>query len=400
MYLVIARPVLVGLGLIAVAATAKAEPTVDTTYATLMILALAALEIPYLLAAHRWARTELIVLVALVIDTLVQVALLVDSQSPVASSAALVLPLMVLGYFAPTVMTIAFGAGLAALMAIMGPRLDGWNDTATIPSISYALFGVSIAIAVIARHTRSTERELERVVAEQRLSLDRMRQLDRARDRLIANVSHELRTPLTSTIGAVETLLREDVDLPDDQRLDLLLIARRGGLRLLGLVEDLLTIGSTRPDSLQLHLGTESLVQLVRDSVEGIDLQERPLEIVAAADSIVSVDRLRMMQVVTNLVVNAVRHGSGAIQIEISATRRHAEVRVFDEGNGVAPVDIDELFLPFARFSQRTDSTGLGLAICRSIVDAHDGTLTYERTRDGRTCFHLELQLEHSTSLG
>jgi signal transduction histidine kinase len=105
----------------------------------------------------------------------------------------------------------------------------------------------------------------------------------------------------------------------------------------------------------------------------------------------VRVDRLRMLQVIANLAVNAVRHGEGAVVVETDARDERAVLRVLDDGSGVAPEHVNELFLPFARFSTRSDSTGLGLAICRTLVEAHEGTIDYTRTHDGRTCFVVTL---------
>lgn len=399
-YLVMIRPVIIGLGLVAVLASFRAASTstVNARDALLVVGSLAALQIPYLLGARFWARTELLLTIALIIDTCLQLALLLNSQSPVSSATGLVLPIVIVGYFAHTAVTVAFGAGLGTLIAVVGPQFAGWDDTSTIPSISFALFAVSIAIAVISARMRNTEMELEQLVIEQQTALERLQQLQLSRDRLITNVSHELRTPLTSTIGAVDTLLRLDVDIDETQRRDLLLIARGGGLRLLSLVEDLMTIGSTRPEALQLSLAPERLVPLVRDAIDGLDPGDRSIEIVTVVDPLVLVDRMRMLQVVTNLVANAIRHGRGAITIEVGRIEDYASLRVLDEGDGIPVDDVDELFLPFARFSMRTDSTGLGLPICRSIVDAHDGSLRYERTASDRTCFHLLLQLHPDTA--
>lgn len=96
---------------------------------------------------------------------------------------------------------------------------------------------------------------------------------------------------------------------------------------------------------------------------------------------------------IANLAVNAVRHGEGHVVLETCVDGDRAVLRVLDDGPGVAPEHVNELFLPFARFSTRSDSTGLGLAICRTLVEAHEGTIDYTRTRDGRTCFVVTLPI-------
>jgi signal transduction histidine kinase len=238
------------------------------------------------------------------------------------------------------------------------------------------------------------------VAAEQVEARERLEQVDRARDRLIANVSHELRTPLTSTIGSIETLLREDVRLDDASRDRLMHVARDGGLRLLALVEDLLTIGATRPDSLELDAAPEHLARLAEDAIVGIDPgADRAIRIDVRHDPWVRVDRLRMLQVVANLVMNGVRHGRGDVVVQVDDDHGQAVLRVLDDGDGVDPEHVGELFLPFARFSTRSDSTGLGLAICRTIVEAHGGSIRYARVDDARTCFSVELPMDGSTPL-
>lgn len=90
-------------------------------------------------------------------------------------------------------------------------------------------------------------------------------------------------------------------------------------------------------------------------------------------------DRNRTIQVVINLVTNALRHGRGDVYVRASNDRSGFVLDVIDDGDGIDPDHLGELFLPFANFSSRTDSTGLGLAICRTIVEAHGGTIAYDR---------------------
>ena len=243
------------------------------------------------------------------------------------------------------------------------------------------------------------------LVRDQREALVSLQRVDRMRDRLIANVSHELRTPLTSTIGFIETLLRDDVELDDATRQDLMAYARNGGLRLLALVEDLLALGSIRPESLDLMQSPTHASELFATALTDVDVPRgRNLRVDLSEDPLLHVDRNRMLQVIGNLLNNAVRHGSGAIDlacriVEDEACRHEVVLEVLDDGPGVDPDHVHELFLPFACFSSRTDSTGLGLAICRTIVEAHGGTIDYDRTLDGRTRFCVRMPVAAAASL-
>jgi signal transduction histidine kinase len=180
--------------------------------------------------------------------------------------------------------------------------------------------------------------------------------------------------------------------LPAQQRHELMEHARDGGLRLLALVEDLLALGSLRADSLDLGPEPIDADRLVIDSLRGIEIPDgRTLRVDVVDDPDVVVDRNRMLQVLSNLIVNAIRHGAGDIAVRCARDGSHVVFDVIDEGSGVAPEHVPELFLPFARFSTRPDSTGLGLAICRSIIEAHGGTVDYDRIAPARTRFRVRL---------
>ncbi len=333
--------------------------------------------------------------VFLAFATIIEFVALYSSPEPVASASSLLFFVVASAYFLPTRSSIALTIACTVAVCVAAYTIDAWGKHFILPSTSFTILIVGLLSTFVSANARRTETRLEHAIAEERDARRRLEQVDASRNRLVANVSHELRTPLTSTIGAIETLLRDDVSLDEAQRERLLKIARDGGLRLLVLVEDLLTIGSTRPDSLHLTASSEELGSIVRDAVIGIDPGAgREIHIAAVEDAPVRVDRMRMLQVVTNLVVNGIRHGRGDVLVQVDVEREHATLRVIDDGDGVPADHEDELFLPFARFSTRSDSTGLGLAICRTLVEAHGGSIRYQRTGDGHTTFVVELPLD------
>ena len=316
--------------------------------------------------------------------------------SPQASSAAssIVFFIVAASYFLPAWATIAYSATCAVALTALSQVLDDWGSDHPFPSVAFTALITGGVCAYVMSRVRRTEQELERLAADEAAARTRLEQIDRVRDRLIASVSHELRTPLTVTIGSIETLLRDDVVLDAERERTLLTIARDGGRRLLALVEDLLTLGATRPDSLDLSTDSELLGAIVQEAIVGISVASGAhVQITVVEDPVVQVDRLRMLQVISNLVVNAIHHGRGTVVVEVSRGSDGARLRVIDDGEGVAPENVAELFLPFSHFSSRADSTGLGLAICRTIVEAHGGTIQYERTEDDRTSFTVELPL-------
>jgi signal transduction histidine kinase len=314
---------------------------------------------------------------------------------PVGPSAVMVYFVVAGSYFLSLRMTLALTLWCVTGLIVAAATISDWNEPWHIPPTALVTLLVGVLCAFIKSRVAHTELRYAAITAAQLDTLDRLQQVDSARDRLIANVSHELRTPLTATIGSIETMLRDDVAIDVERQTQLLQVARDGGRRLLVLVEDLLTLGATRPDSLDLSTKPEQLDSIAREAIEGVPgVGERAVDVVLLQDPPVRVDRLRMLQVVSNLVVNALHHGRGDIVVEVDAIDERAVLRVIDAGDGIPAAHRDELFMPFARFSSRSDSTGLGLAICRTIVEAHGGTIRYEHTDEPRTRFIVELPID------
>ena len=361
-------------------------------WATLSVSILVQAALSVLVARHQPAAFAAAAF-AFVLDATVVLVSAGYSPTPLGSSAIVIFFAVVAGFVLPVGWSVTYTIACTSAVTVLSHVSDDWPEPHWFPATAMVTLLSGVAATYMSTRLQAAERDLRREADEHDAAVARLEQVGASRDRLIANVSHELRTPLTSTIGSIETLLREDVELDQAQQDQLLRIARSGGLRLLSLVEDLLTIGSTRPESLDLSTGPEDLVDIVTDAVTGLDTGgDRAIIVDAQEHPLVMVDRLRMLQVATNLVVNAIRHGSGDIEIHCTTSGEIARLEVRDSGPGVPPEHVDELFLPFAKFSGRADSTGLGLAICRTLVDAHDGSIRYVRD-DGQTCFQVDLPL-------
>jgi signal transduction histidine kinase len=212
------------------------------------------------------------------------------------------------------------------------------------------------------------------------------------REELIANVSHELRTPLTSTIGFLQTLDRTDLDLTLEERRELLAVARREAERLAVLVEDLLQLTRLERGDLPLEKSELDLAKVAKRAVEGVEVPEEREIVLQQAHLFAQADPGRILQVVQNLLTNSIRHGEGRVSVNFEWEPGAARLVVSDEGHGVPDDQVPQLFVPFARTSTRTDSSGLGLAISRRIAEAHGGSLNYRPAENGRGhAFVLEL---------
>jgi len=200
---------------------------------------------------------------------------------------------------------------------------------------------------------------------------------DAQRRQLMADVSHELRTPLTIMQGRLEGLL-DGVYPRDEQHLEDVLEETRVLSRL---VEDLRTLALSEAGALNLRKEATDLAILASDVVRAFaadaDTKNVTLRADASADlPLVDVDPIRIREVLTNLVSNALRHtpAGGHVTIAISP---EMEVRVENTGPAIAPEDLERIFDRFYKGAESRGS-GLGLTIAKNLVEAYGGTIKAE----------------------
>ncbi len=213
---------------------------------------------------------------------------------------------------------------------------------------------------------------------------DRVADNERAMRGFIADVSHELRTPLTSIRGFVEAL--RDGTVTDPQRqASSLEVVHEETRRMLRMIEQLLDLSRLEAGQYRLQLSRIELDELFgygeamfggRAEEQGIALRFEP----AADAPVIEADYDRLVQVLSNLLDNALRHTvSGSITVSARGLEEGLEIRVADTGEGIAPDDLNRLFDRFWQPASRTGpGAGLGLAISREIVRAHGGRVAAE----------------------
>lgn len=205
------------------------------------------------------------------------------------------------------------------------------------------------------------------------------------RDDFVALVSHELRTPLTSIAGFLELVL--DEELPESLR-SWLMIVQRNGDRLRALVEDLLIVGEMSRGEVRLERSRVDLRALAAEAVRTLDHRARRhgirLRLEDGAPAVVEADPRRITQVIENLISNAIKYTpqGGSVDVRIDAEGEQLRLRVIDDGEGLAHAEALRVFERFYRStSARTSGVpgaGLGLWICRMIMDAHGGSIAFE----------------------
>jgi signal transduction histidine kinase len=230
----------------------------------------------------------------------------------------------------------------------------------------------------------------------------RTRQAIRARDEFLAVASHELKTPLTPLRLNVQTLkrlvARTKGALPHGRVDEMLSGADRQIRRLAGLVDDLLD--ATRMDGSRLLLDRRplDLSATVVDIVEryaGLLAEVRcPVSLDVAPDVVGTWDRVRVEQIVTNLLSNGMKYASGTpLEITVRAQGAVALLRVRDHGPGIAPEDQERIFRPYERAVSYVNVSGfgLGLYIVRQIAEAHGGVVRLDSTLGDGSAFTVEL---------
>ena len=234
-------------------------------------------------------------------------------------------------------------------------------------------------------------------VAFNRMSLE-LESLERLRRDLVANVSHELKTPISALRAHLENLL-DGVERPDAETLQVMLTQSE---RLGRLVDQLLELSRLESGDVPLERDCVDLAPLVAEVLSEIEVA-RPDRDVRLAEYVpedlppVFADRERVHQVLFNLLDNAVRFTPEGGRVTVSASKHNGSVDVVvaDTGPGIAAEDLPRVFERFFRVDEsrsRDDGgTGIGLAIARSVVEAHGGRIWAESDPGRGSTFTFEL---------
>jgi signal transduction histidine kinase len=239
---------------------------------------------------------------------------------------------------------------------------------------------------------------MQRTVIQQRNDLLEMHD---EKNRFIGMAAHDLRNPLGGILMFAEVLLRQTAPALDEKQVTLIRQIQSVTRKMSAIVNDFLDVSKIEAGHLALTLESADLTQLVHGVVD----MQRPLAarkeiqlLFAPHDTTpVVVDAGKIEQVVTNIVTNAIKFsGTGSVvTIAVTAHADLTEISVADQGPGIAPELVPQLFVPFAQGDAKPtageSSVGLGLAICKRIVEGHGGRIRVESTPGEGTTFYVEL---------
>jgi len=234
-------------------------------------------------------------------------------------------------------------------------------------------------IEALYEQQRSLQQEQERLAAEKRA----LELIGDYRSALLRSVSHDLRTPL-ATIRAVTSDLQVGADYDDATRKELLDLVVDETERLDRLVTNLLSLSRIEAGSLEPERQAVALDELLSARVRKLNRLLRDVRVqvdVPFTLPLADADYTLVDQVVTNLLENAARHSpsGGLVRVRARAHEQWIEVAVSDHGPGIDPRERDRIFEPFQR-GEGSTSSGVGLAICKAIVEAHGGSIAVRAT--------------------
>jgi two-component system, OmpR family, sensor histidine kinase KdpD len=226
---------------------------------------------------------------------------------------------------------------------------------------------------------------------------------------LLNSISHDLRTPLVSIQGVLDSLLEVEeggenaVVLDHPARLDMLENAREETARLNRLVENLLDMTRLEAGTLKLRLEPGDLQDVIGSALAHLDepYRRRPVNVSLVEKlPLIPMDFVLMEQVLVNLLDNAAKYSPPGAPVEINVSCHNNEVllRISDRGPGIPPSELKQVFDKFHRVSipGRVKGLGLGLSICKGIVEAHEGRIWAENRPGGGSAFNVALPLEHA----
>ncbi len=276
---------------------------------------------------------------------------------------------------------------LAAVPIAVGDEVVGWLLLSSIRPRGWQPREIAICQGV--SHDLVASLVQVQAFEQQRESVRRLEELDRAKDAFISTVSHELRTPLTSIVGYLEMMSEGGMGtLNDDVSQGIAIIERNVG-RLRSLVEDLLALSAYDAEQVNLDLRPLDLAAVVAECQQTLapSTHAKRLGVVVVSDAdlpAVIGDRTQLERVVLNLLNNAVKfsHDGGVVTVRLNAEDDRVVMRVVDRGIGIPLAEQDRLFSRFFRSSlsvaDEIQGTGLGLALVQSVVEWHHGTVDVE----------------------
>jgi two-component system sensor histidine kinase KdpD len=238
-------------------------------------------------------------------------------------------------------------------------------------------------------------------LAEQARQAELLQAAEKLQTALLNSISHDLRTPLVSITGALTSLDEQGEMLDDENRRSLIVTAREEAERLNRLVGNLLSMTRIESGAIKLHSEPDDIEDVIGTAFEqlGKRLGGHDVRVGIPADfPLIPMDFTLMVQVIVNVLENAVKYSPENSLIEVSASLadKKARIQIADRGVGIPAEDLTRVFDKFYRVQrpENISGTGLGLSISKGIVEAHHGNIHASAREGGGTTITIELPLQ------
>ncbi|MEZ4908480.1 MAG: ATP-binding protein [Saprospiraceae bacterium] len=246
------------------------------------------------------------------------------------------------------------------------------------------------------------ENEIEKIINYQNSEINKLKDMETYRKEFLGNVSHELKTPIFIAQSYIETLLDGSIN---DKKVNQkhLTKALKSIFRLSDIVKDLELISKLEKNVLTLTKQNFDIIPLVYDVVDSFELNAKTenveliIDIPTDKKCFVYADEEKIEQVITNLIVNAIKYSKdeGIIKINCYDHNNSILIEIEDNGIGISKENLDRIFERFYRVdkdrSRKKGGTGLGLSIVKHILEAHNQKITVESTLNRGTKFSFSL---------
>ncbi len=296
------------------------------------------------------------------------------------------------------------------------PIFDAAGNLARTAGVATDVTDEKLALQNLEALNRELEQRVEERTADLRESRDQLSAVNaalakasRLKDEFLASMSHELRTPLTSILGLTEVLQMQTFGEMDERQLQAISHIEDSGQHLLDLINDILDLSKIEAGKLELDIESCSVADICQASLQltkGMAHQKQqtigfgmtPLSITVQADP------RYLKQMVVNLLSNAIKFtpagGQLGLTVEGCETDHLVYLTVWDEGIGMQPEDIAQLFKPFTQLdsslSRQQAGTGLGLSLVRLMAELHGGSIKVESEPDRGSRFTIVLPWSHN----
>lgn len=296
------------------------------------------------------------------------------------------------------------------IMSYSTTSFDTAHNTAhVLKDAAYFVNIIGLALSSISYNAKLKEANKNLIEREEviRSQYEKLKESDRMKDEFVNIAAHELRTPIQPILGLSE-IIRPKVNAMDREYVDVIV---RNAKRLHRLTEEILDVTKIESQSLKLRKEEVNLKDVIETCINdeivnkhsnSNDAEKKPKILYQPKDILLRADRIRISQVISNLLSNAIKFSPGgtiSIVSDLKSTDKdknikdEAIINIKDDGNG-----IDEEILPklFSKFATKSFSgTGLGLFICKSIIEAHGGNIWAENNSNGKgATFSFTLPLD------